>query len=82
MSFCPAALEFLLYSYYIPSRHPNIQAPVVQEAIAKFVAEDILYIEDCEVYHVTARGAALIKTLCNTPLPRCVWVDQNGKEIT
>jgi hypothetical protein len=34
------------------------------------------------VYCITEKGRAMVRALCNTPEPRCVWVDASGKELT
>lgn len=72
----PNDIDVLLHCYVSPVVHPRIEAPAVQQTIARFVEQELIVRVNGSVYKTTPRGEAHVQQLCNLPLPRAVWLDQ------
>ena len=77
----PNEIEVLIHCHVSPSPHPRKDAPAVQEALASFLRNGLVALDEDGIYHTTYRGAAHIAQLCNRPWPVQAWVDENGKVI-
>lgn len=78
----PCEIGVLLHYCVTAEKHPNINAPAVQEALHKFITANILT-EDFNgtSYELTKRGYALVKLLRRVEFPKQAWVDSNGNII-
>ena len=79
----PAYLAVLLHCHYVGEPIKQ-DTPVVKEALAYFLREDLIELdrEKPLVYTTTARGNAFVGLLTETPLPILVWVDPRKKCCT
>lgn len=79
----PNDIEILIHCHVCPSVHPRISAPAVNESITQFCIEGILAVDDEKLgtFKTTDKGAALMRSLCDTPYPKQAWIDQTGKII-
>ena len=82
----PNQLEVLLHYHVSPTTHPRSGAPAVLEAVEWGIREGLLEPAVQGVHplpeapmrgphQTTAKGAALVQMLCDTPLPVKQFVD-------
>jgi len=76
----PNDIEVLIHHHVSGTIHPRATAPAVNEAICRFVHDDILRVDGAHLT-TTPRGAALVRALCRTPYPTIQWVDEHGKVL-
>lgn len=71
----PNDIEVLIHCHTTPTAHPRADAPAVENSIIWMLRDELIKPErDIDgVYATTQRGKALVKMLCETPLP--VWKD-------
>ncbi len=85
----PSDIEVLIHCHASPTIHPRFYAPAVQAAIRQFEGDGIVELtEEKNVYQTTAKGAAWLKAVCNTPYPQALWtegkltwIDDKGKTL-
>jgi len=78
----PYTIELLLHFYAYPERHETYQSKLFVEVSAKLAEAKVVEWDDSiKSYRTTPLGDAWVKLLCNTPMPRLAFLDQNGKEI-
>lgn len=77
--FTPNDIEILLHCHVSHEPHPRLHAPAVQEAINRFVKDDILY-KLGGTYNTTKRGAAWVEMICKTPYPELIYIDPRATD--
>lgn len=77
----PNDIDVLLHCFVSPSVHPRLDAPAVQETIARFIEQDLITRVTGSVYKTTSRGNAHVQQLCNLPLPTSAWLDEHNRVI-
>lgn len=75
----PLEIRLLLHIHVTPMAFENEHAPAVREAIAQFMGDELITVEekcpsDEHPYRLTERGRAMVNHLCDTPLPVCKWL--------
>ena len=75
----PSDIEVLIHCHACPGVHPRFNAPAVRKALDMFVVEGLVTWsnEHADTATTTPLGAAMVKALCNTRLPRTAFVDDN-----
>jgi hypothetical protein len=82
-NFTPVELETLLKCYYIGLEEGIItRPPSISDAILTLCSHNLVELDKIKVYKTTDRGAALVKLLCETPLPVEIkkWIDPRFEE--
>lgn len=81
----PLQIEILLWYHCRAAdyRDGDFTAPAVREAIDDFrgaarLLEPAPKPNGCRAYRLSDRGEAFVKRLCETPLPVCRWVFEDG----
>lgn len=83
----PCNIEVLLHYHSSPEAHERWDAPAVQSCVEQLVRLGVLVprIEkgyDCFTkFETTKLGRAWVAAICNTRLPRSVFLDDMGREI-
>ena len=81
----PNDIEVLIHCYCCHAPHPRIEAPAVRESLLMWLdnafIEQLSGTEITATFRTTPKGTAMIKALCRTPEPRCVYLDSEGKEL-
>jgi hypothetical protein len=78
----PSDIEILIHCYCVPTPHPRLDAPAVQETIKMFLDQGIIEEwDERHVYHTTPKGSAWMNAICNTPLPVSHWLDDKGNVV-
>lgn len=73
----PNNIEVLLHCHTTPVEHPRYGAPAVKEAFEMF--KELGAIKKNGGYYVTTDlGRAWVESLCNTQIPKSVYVDEHG----
>lgn len=79
----PNDIEVLIHCHVSPTVHPRHEAPAVKRSILWMLDKEI--IKQCSYanqYRTTGKGKALIKMLCDTPIPKKCFVDpRSGEEV-
>lgn len=75
----PHSIEVLLWCHTRAEAHPDIDLGGWRQTIGEFVKLGALEKElDSDRYRTTPLGSAWVNSLCNTCIPRQVFVDQNN----
>lgn len=75
----PHAIQVLLWCHCHPDPNPE-ENGMWRQTIAEFVKVGVLEKElDSERHRTTPLGGAWVNALCNTPIPRMVFVDENDR---
>lgn len=78
----PLELKLLLHYHLSRDLYPLSTRYIKEATRDMFVAELIIANEDTRGYKTTAKGAALIAMLCQTPMPEQVYIDpRTGERI-
>ncbi len=77
----PSDIEFLIWCHCRAEVHPRSDAPAILDVTSRFLDEGLIEQRTEDYYHTTARGRAMISSICSTPLPVEAWADQNGNVI-
>ena len=79
----PMAIEVLLHYHYSPLSHPQIHAPVVKQAIERFVKDGIFMYDTGKdnQYRLTQKGTAWLNMILNTPYPEQQWIDSRTGDV-
>jgi len=78
----PLKIEVLLHYHATPGPHRHYDAPAVQKAIQELLDHKALQgTSYSNQYDTTPLGAAWVKALCNVPMPRQVFVDEQGRVL-
>ncbi len=85
----PSDIEVLIHCWCATTVHPKFYSPDVQAAIRQFESDGVVELtDDKNVYQITAKGAAWLKAVCNTPYPQALWtegeltwIDDKGKTL-
>ncbi len=80
----PVIVEFLLRCHYDPAANTRDVSEAISSAADWLYSKNLILVGDSDsgiVYHTTGRGDALVKLICDTPLPESAWVNVNGKLI-
>jgi hypothetical protein len=79
----PNGIEILIHCYVSGTPHPRREAPAVKEQLENFEREGLItQLPGIDTgYMTTDKGKAHVLQLCNTPLPRKIWIDATGKPI-
>ena len=77
--FVPADIEVLLHYYCNDQPHPEHNSTLMNDIIVRFRLDGIF--TDNVQPEITKKGKAWLNMILNTPYPRQVYVDQNGKVI-
>lgn len=85
--YSPARIQILLRCHVSPEPLPNFDAPVSQETIAEFLRLGVIEPHGPiqpgpQAYRTTMLGRAWVAALCNVPIPRTVYLDEQGREIS
>lgn len=84
----PHDIEVLLHHHCSNQPWPRQGASAYEETISDFISWGVMkaFPEDQPKPHMTFNttqlGCAWVKALCNVPMPRMVFLDGQGKEIT
>jgi len=84
---CPAHIEFLLHCHTRFDSFERLDAPVYQELIPVWLEAGIIEphepfgasIATAKTYKTTALGKAWVQALCNVPVPKAVFIDEQGR---
>ena len=76
----PSDIEVLIWSYCCCEAHPREDATAITESIKMFQDAGMVKTERERdgVYRTTAKGDAMVQSICRTQEPRSVWVDSDG----
>jgi hypothetical protein len=78
----PYTINLLLHFYCRPEPHESENGELFQETADRLQEAGVVNWDDSiKSYRTTRLGDAWVKLLCNTPMPRAAFLDQNGKEI-
>lgn len=77
----PNAIEILIHCHVSPTPHPRKSAPAVADELRSLEANGLIEPLEAGAYRTTARGAAHIEQLCQTPWPVLAWLDAHGNPI-
>jgi len=70
----PSDIEVLIWCHCRSSRHERYDAPAVHEAQVMFLNCKMIEMKDGNNFYTTTdKGNAMIKKLCNTIEPVCIW---------
>lgn len=78
----PAYVHFLLRCHWSPEPHQD--SPVNKEAASHFIALGAIdpHSDKERLYRCTKLGRAWVRAICDTPIPRQVFLDASGQEIS
>lgn len=78
--YSPSNIEVLLHFHCGVGPHPREEAEAVQEAIDRFIQDDVIAPEGEKpgVFRTTKKGQAWVQALCNVEPPKPAWVDSHG----
>jgi len=80
--YVPLDIEFLIYCHYNPAIHPRIDHDPIKVAITKLTTDGLIkQISDSNTFGTTPLGQAHVKQLCNCPLPKRIYADQQGNPL-
>lgn len=80
----PSNIEILLHCHTSPIPHPRVSAPAVREGLLELQKAGVIEPEGDSnhyVYRTTSLGAAWVKLLCTTPIPKVAYVDEQDRVI-
>lgn len=84
----PNEIEMLIHFHTSSAPHPRRNAPAVKSSTAWMLQSDLIReapvddgVDAFMHYVTTAKGAAMIQILCDTPLPECRFVDPRNGEV-
>lgn len=78
----PLAIKMLIH-FHLASEPYELNLPIHQDIIATFLrmgAIEPSAIYD-DVYHTTDRGTAWVKAICQVPVPKQVFIDEQGRPL-
>ena len=79
----PYEIELLLDIHCSPAELPNAKVPLLDRTLNDFENEGLIVPDSSfdSGWTTTLRGEALVKMLCDTPMPKQVWIDPRSGEI-
>lgn len=72
----PNDIEVLLHYHCSSEPHPRFGAPAVTDTVQRFIDLGVLTRPNLTI---TPLGAAWVKALCATPMPRLVYVNDRNE---
>ncbi len=82
---CPAHVEFLMHCHCSPEPFERWDVPMFVSLAKNWVDLGIIArntnLEVAPVYSTTPLGKAWVNAICNTPLPKSVYVDEMGRVL-
>lgn len=82
---CPAHVEFLMHCHCSPEPFERWGVPMFMELASVWTGRGIIRRTTNEavapVYTTTDLGKAWVNAICNTPLPKQVFVDEMGRVL-
>lgn len=80
----PSDIELLIWCHCRPEPHDRIDAPAIVDGIHMWLEAGMIEPNPDfanGTYTTTDKGRAMIEALCNTPEPRCAWIDASGNPL-
>lgn len=79
----PLAIEILLQAHCMPGPISNPEAPAVQDTVAALVMMNAIERTEAPLnrFRTTKLGSAWVDALCRVPIPRRVYLDEQGREL-
>lgn len=79
----PLAIEILLQAHCSPGPISNPEAPSVQATVAALVMMNAIERTEAPLnrFRTTKLGRAWVEALCRVPIPRQVYLDEQGREL-
>lgn len=76
----PNDIDVLLNHFKEGSQDEEIESGDIRQSIQELMSDGLL--QDLQgTIRITRKGEALVTVLCNTPMPRQLWVDYKGDVI-
>jgi len=71
----PLDVEVIMHAWCIADKHPRMDARAVKDAFEYWVAFGVLKPGPAGIYMVTDLGAAYVKLILSTPVPKILYID-------
>lgn len=82
----PFSIELLIWYHCRCEQHPKHDIPLVIEETKRFLVLGAIRFSEREdppnLYETTPLGAAWVKAICRTPLPKTAFIDEQGNVLS